>query len=42
MLSEISQEERVNYHMVSLICGITRRTWGDAEEKGVGGNWRMR
>ena len=41
MLSEISQAERVNYHMVSLICGayqITRRTWGDGEKKGVGGN----
>ena len=45
MLSEISQAERVKCHMVSLICGaqqITRRTWGDGEEKGVGGNWRGR
>ena len=45
MLSEISQAERVNYHMVLLICGaygITQRTWGDGTEKGVGGNWRGR
>ena len=36
MLSEISQAERVNYHMVSLTCGtqgIIQRTLGDGEEK---------
>ena len=36
MLSEISQAERVNYHMVSLTCGaqgIIQRTQGDGEEK---------
>ena len=45
MLSEISQVERVNYHMVSLICGakqVTWRIWGDGEEKGVEGNWKGR
>ena len=35
MLSEISQAERVNYHMVSLTCGtqgITLRTLGEGKE----------
>ena len=44
MLSEISQAERVNYHMVSLICGALKkawRTWG-FREKGVEGNWKGR
>ena len=45
MLSEISQAERVNYHMVSLICGayqISWRTRGVREEKGVVVNWKGR
>ena len=43
MLNEINQTERVNYHKISPTCGasgITQRTWGYGEEKGVGGNWR--
>ena len=27
MLSEITQAERVNYHMVSLICGAQQIAW---------------
>ena len=45
MLSEISQAERVNYHIVSLICGakqIAWKTWGVRVEKGVGVNWKGR
>ena len=45
MLNEVSQTERVNYHIVSLICGalqIAWRTRGVREEKGVGGNWKGR
>ena len=44
MLSEKSQAERVNYHMVSLICGALQIAWwtrGDGE-KGVEGNWKGR
>ena len=36
MLNEISQAEKINYHMVSLTCGaqgITQWTLGDGEEK---------
>ena len=36
MLSEISQAEKFNYHMVSLTYGaygITWRKWGDGKEK---------
>ena len=39
MLSEISQAEKDNYHMVSLLCGtegIARRTLGE-EGKSEGG-----
>ena len=35
MLSEISQADKVNYHMVSLTCGaygITWRTLGEGRE----------
>ena len=45
MLNETSQAERVNYPMVSLICGASRITWrtrGDGEEKGFEGNWKGR
>ena len=41
MLSEISQAEKVNYRMVSLICGtkgIAWKTLGEGKEKGKVGN----
>ena len=43
MLNEISQAEKINYHMVSLTCGaqgITWRTLGEGKEKLIGGNQR--
>ena len=40
MLSEISQAENDNYHMVSLIYGIAGRSVGEGREEKAGVNRR--